>query len=55
MSLRKVFTVLIFSIAGLAAKSQDISLKGKLTDKDDKSPITGATVKLVSQRDTTQI
>jgi Outer membrane protein beta-barrel family/Carboxypeptidase regulatory-like domain len=55
MSLRKVFTVLILSIAGLAAKSQDISLKGKLTDKDDKSPITGATVKLVSQRDTTQI
>jgi hypothetical protein len=55
MRLRKALTVLIFSIVGLAAKSQDITLKGKLTDKEDKAPITGATVKLVSLRDTTQI
>ena len=47
--------MLFLSLGALITKSQNISLKGKLTDKDDKSPLTGATVKLVSQRDSTQI
>ena len=55
MNLRSVLLVLCLSLGALITKSQNISLKGKLTDKDDKSPLTGATVKLVSQRDSTQI
>ena len=55
MGLRKVLAVLIFSIAGLVAKSQNISLKGKVADKTDNTPITGATVKLVSLRDSSQV
>ena len=55
MRLRKVLAVLVFSLACIAAKSQDIRLKGKLTDKTDNSPIAGATVKLTSQRDSTKI
>lgn len=55
MNLRPVLLVLFFSLGALIAKSQNISLKGKLSDKDDKTPLAGATVKLVSQRDTTQI
>src|SRR5258705_8416088 len=55
MRLRKVLAVLIFSLACISAKSQDIRLKGKLTDKTDKSAIAGATIKLTSQRDSTKI
>jgi uncharacterized membrane protein YgcG len=55
MRLRKVLAVLIFSLACISAKSQDIRLKGKLTDKNDNSPIVGATIKLTSQRDSTRI
>ena len=47
MRLRSALLVLIFSLAAIAAKSQDISLKGKVADKGDKSAIVGATVKLV--------
>ena len=55
MILRSVLVTVIFSLGAIIAKSQHISLKGKLSDKGDNSPITGATVKLVSQRDSTQI
>lgn len=55
MRLRKVLAVLIFSLACISARSQDIRLKGKLTDKTDKSPIAGATIKLTSQRDSTKV
>ncbi|MEO6541658.1 MAG: carboxypeptidase regulatory-like domain-containing protein, partial [Ferruginibacter sp.] len=55
MNLRKVLAVLIFSLACISARSQDIRLKGKLTDKTDNSPIAGATIKLTSQRDSTKI
>ena len=37
-----------------AAYAQNIVLKGKVTDKADKTPIAGATVALVSQKDSTQ-
>jgi hypothetical protein len=55
MSLRSVLLVIIFIIGAAAAKSQDISLKGKVADKGDKSAITGATVKLISVRDSSQV
>ena len=55
MRLRSALLVLIFSLAAIAAKSQDISLKGKVADKGDKSAIVGATVKLVSLRDSSQV
>jgi len=55
MKLRSVLLVLIFSLVAVVAKSQDISLKGKVGDKTDKSAIVGATVKLVSLRDSSQV
>jgi Outer membrane protein beta-barrel family/CarboxypepD_reg-like domain len=54
MRLRSVLLMFVFSIAAVIAKSQDISLKGKVADKGDKSPIVGATIKLVSARDSSQ-
>lgn len=51
MSLRSILSILIFSLAGLVAKSQDITLKGKLSDKDTKGPIEGATVSLTGSKD----
>lgn len=55
MRLRQVLLIFIFSLVAAVAKSQDISLKGKVADKGDKSAITGATVKLVSARDSSQV
>ena len=55
MRLRPVLLVLILSAGFLSAKSQDISLKGKVADKGDKSAIVGATIKLVSLRDSSQV
>ncbi len=55
MRLRSVLLALVFSLAAVIAKSQNISLKGKVADKDSKTPISGATVNLVSQRDSTNI
>ena len=46
--------LLIFSVSVAGAYSQNITLKGKLTDKTDKAAITGATIKLVSQKDSAQ-
>lgn len=48
-------TVLFFTLSAAAANSQDISLKGRLNDKDDKTPIAGATIKLISLRDSSQV
>lgn len=55
MSLRPVLLVLIFSLGALVAKSQDISLKGKVGDKTDNSAVVGATIKLISLRDSSQV
>jgi hypothetical protein len=55
MSLRSVLLVLVFSLGAVIAKSQNISLKGKVADKTDNSPVIGATVKLVSVRDSAQV
>ncbi len=55
MSLRSFLLVVIFSVGAVVVKSQDISLKGKVADQSDKSAVVGATVKLVSVRDSSQI
>jgi len=54
MNLRSVLLVLIFSLGAVIAKSQSISLKGKVADKTDNTPIAGATIQLVSLRDSSQ-
>ena len=46
----KFTTFLLILFTGIAA-AQNITLKGKLTDKTDKSALSGATVNLSSQRD----
>ena len=51
MRLRSVLLVLIFSLSAVIAKSQDISLKGKLSDKESKGPIEGATIVLTGSKD----
>lgn len=51
MNLRSLLLVLIFSMSAVIVKSQDIVLKGKLTDKDSKAPIEGATITLIAQKD----
>lgn len=51
MRLRSVFLVLIFSLGAVIAKSQNITLKGQLSDKDNKGPVAGATVELRAKSD----
>ncbi|MFZ1784328.1 MAG: TonB-dependent receptor [Ferruginibacter sp.] len=51
MRLQSVLLVFVFSLAAVAAKSQNITLKGKLMDKDTKAPIEGATVSLTASKD----
>ena len=46
--------LLAFNLLVGAVYSQNILLKGKLTDKADKSSLSGATISLSSQRDSTQ-
>ncbi len=43
--------VFVFSLTAVIAKSQNIILKGILTDKDSKAPIEGATVTLAYEKD----
>ncbi len=52
---RRCWIVVVFALISAAGYSQNIILKGKVMDTGDKSPITGATVQLVSQRDSLQI
>jgi len=54
MRLRSVLLAFIFSLGAIIAKGQDISLKGKVADKTDNSAVVGATIKLVSVRDSSQ-
>jgi uncharacterized membrane protein YgcG len=51
---KRLLLLLIFSISAAWAYSQNITLKGKLNDKADKAAITGATIKLASQKDSSQ-
>src|SRR6476619_502640 len=43
--------MMVLSLVSMIVFGQNISLKGKLTDKADKTPIAGATVELRSQKD----
>ena len=52
--LRRIWILIVFAFISGVSYSQDIVLKGKVMDTGDKSPIAGATVQLVSQRDSTQ-
>ncbi len=51
MRLRAVLLLFIFSMCAVVSKSQDITLKGKLSDKDSKAPIEGATITIIAQKD----
>jgi len=51
--LKRIAVFLVLSMVSAAVYSQTISLKGKLADKNDKTALAGATVKLVSQKDST--
>ncbi len=50
--IKRLPALLLFMLATAFAYSQDITLKGRLTDKADNTPIAGASISLVSQRDT---
>ena len=51
MKLRSILAILVFSLGALTAKSQSITLKGRLTEKENKTPISGATVTITAQKD----
>ncbi len=51
MRIRSVLLAVIFSLGAVIANAQDITLKGKLSDKDNKAPIDGATVTLTASKD----
>jgi hypothetical protein len=51
MRLRSVLLVLVFSLCAVITNAQDITLKGKLSDKDNKGPVEGATVELRAKSD----
>lgn len=51
MNIKRLFLVVTLSFAVLMVKSQGITLKGKLADKDTKSALVGATVSLTAQKD----
>ena len=53
--MRTVFTLLILGLMTGTANSQDITLKGKITDRADKSGISGATIILSPAKNTTQV
>jgi hypothetical protein len=48
--IKPIFVAFIFVLTAIVAKSQDIVLSGTLTDKNDKSIIAGATVKLIQPK-----
>jgi uncharacterized surface anchored protein len=51
MNLRSALLVLVFSLGTVVAHSQNLILKGKLQDKDNKAPIASATITLIAQKD----
>lgn len=51
MRLRSALLSALFILLGFVSKSQDLVLKGKLQDKETNTPIAGATVTLVAQKD----
>ncbi|MGG9964276.1 outer membrane beta-barrel protein [Ferruginibacter sp. SUN106] len=53
--LKNVFILLFAGFISATAFGQNITLKGKVTDKADKTPVVGATIALVSQKDSAQL
>lgn len=52
--IQKLLILMTLGLISATTYGQNLTLKGKLTDKADKSPIAGATIQLVSQRDSSQ-
>ncbi len=52
--MKSVLAALFLSIATLTASSQNITLKGRLTDKADSKGMAGATIKLSLKSDSLQ-
>lgn len=51
MRLKPALLVLLFSLGFMVTQAQTLTLKGRLLDKDSKTPISGATVTLIAQKD----
>ncbi len=51
MRSRAALLLISFILLGFVTKSQNLVLKGKLQDKETKTPIAGATVTLIAQKD----
>lgn len=54
-TVKAIWIVLVSSILSASSFGQNITLKGKLTDKADKTPISGATVALIAVKDSSQV
>lgn len=52
--IQKLLILMTLGLISATTFGQNLTLKGKLTDKADKTPIAGATIQLVSQRDSSQ-
>ena len=52
--IQKLLILMTLGLISATTFGQNLTLKGKLTDKADKSAIAGATIQLVSQRDSSQ-
>jgi len=52
--LRTALVLIAFTLMTGITNAQTITLKGKLTDKTDKTALAGATIRLVSQKDSAQ-
>jgi hypothetical protein len=52
--IQKLLILMALGLISATTYGQNLTLKGKLTDKADKSAIAGATIQLVSQRDSSQ-
>ncbi|MGC4100667.1 outer membrane beta-barrel protein [Ferruginibacter sp.] len=50
----RVLVALVLGLLSMSAYSQGVSLKGKLADKADNSPIAGAVIELTLQKDSSQ-
>jgi hypothetical protein len=54
-NLQRAFIILFAGLLSLSGYGQNITLKGKVADKTDKSAIAGATVALLLQKDSSQV
>lgn len=53
--IRLVLMSVVFSVLGLSVNAQNSSLKGIITDKTDRTPIAGATIALLLQKDSSTV